>query len=101
MLIRYPAGVVRVRAIAWTMFVLSVLAIFFCVYSFLFFAWLTATPLTPAQLARAQWDAYVWLALAGVSLVAAIIALIFAIRLSRRKVAKGFDVIISGGPAAG
>jgi hypothetical protein len=82
---RYPAGVAGVRAIAWIIFVLSVLAIFFCGYAFLFWAWVTATPQTPAQLARAQYNANVWLRLAALSLVAAVVALIWAIGLGRRK----------------
>ena len=91
-----------VRAIAWVIFVLSLLATFFCGYAFLFWAWVTATPLTPAQLARAQYNAYVWAALAVASLVAAVIALVWAIRLGRRKLPGGFDVVPSGGgPPAG
>jgi hypothetical protein len=91
-----------VRATAWIIFVLSVLAILFCGYAFLFWAWVTATPLTPAQLARAQYNANVWLGLAALSLVVAIVALVWAIRLGRRKVLSGFDVVQgSGGPAAG
>jgi ammonia channel protein AmtB len=92
----------RVRAIAWIIFVLSLLAILFCGYAFLFWAWVTATPLTPAQLARAQYNAYLWAGLAGASLVAAVIALFGAIRLGRRRLHSGFDVVpSSGGPAAG
>jgi hypothetical protein len=88
------------RAVAWVIFVLSVLAIFFCGYAFLFWAWVTATPLTPAQLSRAQYNAYVWFGLAALSLVAAVVTLVWAIRLGRRKVLVGFDVVPSnGGPA--
>jgi uncharacterized membrane protein len=91
-----------VRAIAWIIFVLSVLAILFCGYAFLFWAWVTATPLTPAQLARAQYNAYVWFGLAALSLIASVVALDWAIRLGRRKVLSGFDVVPgTGGPAAG
>lgn len=90
------------RAIAWIIFVLSVLAILFCAYAFLFWAWVTATPLTPAQLSRAQYNAYVWFGLAALSLVAAVVALVWAIRLGRRKVLTGADVVPrSGGSAAG
>jgi hypothetical protein len=72
------------RVIAWIIFVLTVLSILFCGYAFLFWAWVTATPLTPAQLARAQYNAHVWLGLAAVSLIAAVIVLIWIIRLRRR-----------------
>ena len=90
------------RAFAWIIFVLSLLAILFCGYAFLFWAWVTATPLTPAQLARAQYNAHVWLGLAALSLIAAVVALVWAIRLGRRKVLSGFDVVPrSGGAAAG
>ncbi len=76
--------VARVRAIARIIFVLYVIAIPFCGYAFVFWAWVTATPLIPAQLARAQYNANVWLGLAALSLVAAVVALIWAIRLGRR-----------------
>ena len=90
------------RAIAWIIFVLSVVAIPFCGYAFLFWAWVTATPLTPPQLARAQYNANVWFGLAALSVVVAVVALVWAIRLGRRKVLSGFDVVPgSGGTAAG
>src|SRR5215210_1721507 len=99
---RLSRGVAPVRAIAWIIFVLSVFAILFCGYAFLYWGWLTATPLTPAQLARAQYNANVWLGLAALSLVAAVVARVWAIRLGRRKVLRGFDVVPrSGGPRAG
>ena len=86
------------RAIAWIIFVLSIVAILFCGYAFLFWAWATATPLTPAQLARAQFNAKVWLGLAALSLIAAVGALVWAIRLGRRrKVLSGFDVVPGSG----
>jgi len=91
----------RVRAIAWIIFGLSVLGILYCGYAFLFWAWVTATPLTPTQLARAQYIANVWFGLAALSLAAAVLALVWAIRLGRRKRCRGFDVVpSSGGPAA-
>jgi heme exporter protein D len=87
--------------IVWTAFVLSLSAILFCSYSFLYFARVTATPLTSAQLARARYDAHVWLALVGLGVVTAIISLVLAIRLRRPKVLTDFEVLpISDGPGA-
>ena len=35
-------------------------------YTFLYFAWLTATPLTKEGLSRAQYDAYFWFAILAI-----------------------------------
>jgi hypothetical protein len=97
----YAAGVAGMRAIAWIAFALSASAILFCSYSFLYFAWLTATPLASAQLVRVRYSADVWPALAGLSVVATIVSLVLAIRLGRPKVLTGFEVLpISDGPGA-
>jgi hypothetical protein len=45
---------------------LSLVGFLWSLYAAAFFAWLTATPLTPAQLVRARYDYYVWLAVGGV-----------------------------------
>jgi ammonia channel protein AmtB len=91
----------EVRAVAWIIFVVSVLAVLFCSYTYLFWAWVTATPLTPPQLARAQYNAHVWLGLAAAAFVAAVVALVCAIRLGRRNVPSGFPVLPTGrGPDA-
>jgi len=84
---------VVVRAIAWTIFVLSLLAMLFCAYAFLFWAWVTATPLTPAQLARAQYNSNVWGGFAVASLVATAFALVWAISLGRQRLPRGSDVV--------
>lgn len=81
------------RAIAWIIFVLAAVAVLFCGYAFLFWAWVTATPLTAGQLARTEYNANVWLGSTALSLVVAIVALVWAIRLSRRKMLSGFDVV--------
>ena len=41
---------------------LACCGVLFCLYATLYFAWLTATPLTGAQLHRAQYDCYIWFA---------------------------------------
>jgi hypothetical protein len=58
----------------------------FACYSSLFFSWLTATPLTDDQRARAQYDAYAWF---GISIACwlAIVALGVFWFLSHRKLA--------------
>jgi hypothetical protein len=43
----------------------------YAAYAFLYFAWLTATPLSESQLKRAQYDAMVWLVVLVISLVSA------------------------------
>ena len=80
------------RVVVWLIFVLAVLATFYLGYLTLFWAWVTATPLSPAGLARAQRNFYFCLALTGASFVSAIVALILAARSARRKVRRGFDV---------
>ena|ERR1700722_10287986 len=74
---------------------IAVCAFLGCMYAFLFFAWLTATPLTPQQIARAQYDANVWLVLAGLSVAAGVIDLIVLFR--PRKRGRGFPVSVKNG----
>ncbi len=45
---------------SWLALALALLAALFCLYATLYFAWLSATPLTEAQLHRVQYDCYVW-----------------------------------------
>ena len=78
---------------AWLIFTLAVLAIPYFGYLTLYCAWVTATPLTPAGLARAQRNFYFCLALTGLSFVGAIVALIFAVRSACAKSRRGFDVL--------
>jgi hypothetical protein len=89
-----------VRGLAWVIFILAVAGILFCGYAYFFWAWVTATPLTPAELGRAQYNAYAWLALAGLSLVAAVVAFVFAMRQGRRKVGHGFQILSKGNDSA-
>ena len=81
---------------AWLIFVLAVLSTLFCGYALVFWAWVTATPLTPAQLARAQYNAYVWFGLAALSFATAVASLVWGLRRRRRKRASGFDVVPDG-----
>lgn len=81
------------RAIAWLTFVLSLFATLYCGYAFMFWAWLTATPLTPVRLAYAQYNAKVWLGLMAASFLGAAASLVWAIRLRTRPTPRGFDVI--------
>jgi hypothetical protein len=70
--ILYPLGMIGAAAF-------SLIAL----YETLFWGWVTATPLTEAQLARAQYDAYVWFFMfVGFGLVA-IVLLICWIRRRR------------------
>ena len=91
------------RRLAWPIFALAVLATAYSAYAALFFAWVTATPLTPPQLAQAQFYAYVWSASAATSAVVAIIDFVFIIRRRERgSHLQGFDVVTDapGDPAA-
>jgi TRAP-type C4-dicarboxylate transport system permease small subunit len=63
----------------------------FALYSSLYFAWLTATPLSAGQLARAQYDCYFWFALFVVAILLSIFVVVRIIRL-RRKMREKFPV---------
>jgi H+/Cl- antiporter ClcA len=56
----------------------STIAMLFAGYSAAYFAWFTATPSSKAQLRRAQYDTYVWFAIAVLGMI---VALILAVRL--------------------
>jgi hypothetical protein len=43
----------------------------YAAYAYVYFAWLSATPLSESQLKRVQYNATVWLAVLGLSIVAA------------------------------
>ena len=81
------------RVVAWLIVVLGILGTLYFGYVTLYWAWVTATPLTPAGLARAQRNFYFCLALTGASFVGAIVALVFAVRSARGKARRGFDVL--------
>jgi hypothetical protein len=51
-------------------FLFSVFSLFSC-YAAIFWGWVTATPLEPAQVARAQYNTYTWFGLSVASGVAA------------------------------
>lgn len=74
------------------MLVLGVLATLLCAYSCAFWSWVTATPLTPSQLARAKYNANVWLTLTALSLAISIIVVVVVVRRSRTR-ERGFDVL--------
>jgi hypothetical protein len=78
-------GMFRRHLTAWIAFGLSALSLIYCGYMFVFWAWVTATPLTPAQLSNAQYRGNAWMGLAGLSLVASIGALAFALSACPRK----------------
>lgn len=65
-------------------FVVLLVLVAYALYSYVFFAWLTATPLTAEQLKRAQYDGEVWLIVAGVGFVGIIALAIWRIRLRRK-----------------
>jgi len=80
------------RIVAWSLLLLSILGLLVSLYSAAFFAWLTATPLTPPQLARARYDFYFWLVIGGGCVCVAVICVIVLVRHGRR-VRAGFEVI--------
>lgn len=51
-------------------YLLAVPTALFCLYAAMFFGWLTATPLTPAQRDRAAYDANAWFVLFIASAIA-------------------------------
>jgi hypothetical protein len=61
-----------------------VLASGFALYASLYFAWLTATPLSAAQLARAQHDCYFWFVLFVISFLLNIFVVGKMVRLRRK-----------------
>jgi hypothetical protein len=56
----------------------------FTLYSSLYFAWLTATPLSAGQLARAQYDCYSWFAYFVISILLSIWIVVRMVRLRRK-----------------
>jgi len=56
----------------------------FALYSSLYFAWLTATPISAGQLARAQYDCYSWFAFFVVSILSSIWIAVRMVRLRRK-----------------
>ena len=89
------------RVIAWIASAVFLFVTVFCGHRFLHFTRLTSAPMTPNLVAFAQVDAYISLAFAGASVVAAIVALICALRLGRRKIVQGFEVLPADGRSAG
>ncbi len=51
----------------------SVLVMLYSAYATLYFGWVTATPLSPAQLKRAQFDCGAWLTMTVICFVTALI----------------------------
>jgi hypothetical protein len=54
----------------------------YAAYAYIYFAWLSATPLSESQLKRVQYDGAVWLAVLGFSIVAAPLLGWWRLRLS-------------------
>ncbi|HEV8607395.1 MAG TPA: hypothetical protein VGQ99_18815 [Tepidisphaeraceae bacterium] len=79
------------RAIQIAGLVLGVLFTLFSCYSYVFWGWVTATPLTPPQLKRAQFNAHAWLIL---TLLGVLISVWLIVMISRRKKeSRGFPVV--------
>jgi hypothetical protein len=76
-------GIVRMTKYKLSLLAL-ILASGFALYSFLYFAWLTATPLSAGQLARAQYDCYCWFAFFVVGVLLSIFLVLRMIRLRRK-----------------
>ena len=84
------------RVVAWLIVVVvGILGTLYFGYATLYWAGVTATPLTPAGLSRAQRNFYLYLCLAltASSFVGAIGALVFAVRSAPGKVRRGFDAL--------
>ena len=73
------------RAALWLIFALAVLASVYFGYAALYWAGMTATPVAPAWVDRAQRNVWISLALTGFSFAGAVMALVFAVRSSRRE----------------
>ena len=73
-----------IRAAAWLVFALSPIGVLWGCYAFVFFAWLTATPLAPPELRNAQDSATLWLMSPGLNLIVAVVALSVADGYRRR-----------------
>ncbi len=66
----------------------------FSLHAAAFFAWVTATPISPAELAHARWLHFLWLAAVGVCLTVFVTACVWFLKLIRREErSRGFDVI--------
>lgn len=75
----------------WVVFILSCLAGLFAFYSAAFWLWVSATPLTPPERDRVEYNYYFWLGIACASLASAIASLSVALR-KRRNPARGVEV---------
>ena len=82
------------RYAAWTILIIAVVVMGYSAYLFAFFAWVTATPVTPSQLAQAQLYANAWFMVMCVCASVAILDVVFIVgRYRRRPQSRGFDVI--------
>lgn len=72
------------RRVAIIGFVLSLLFTAFALYAVAFWAWVSATPLSPAQRSRVEYNYYVWLLLAGVGIVSTVTSAVIADRKRKR-----------------
>ncbi|MCB0338927.1 MAG: hypothetical protein KDD53_04950 [Bdellovibrionales bacterium] len=69
----------------WLILILSVLFGTYCLYAFSYFAWVTATPVSPAALERAQMLARYWGITFLVTVVAVVAVCIRLVQLFRAK----------------
>lgn len=82
-----------IRFISCAMLVLALPGLLFCLYNVAFWAWITATPVSPARLQQAQRYHYLWLSLSGLAFAIAVGCIVALIRTRRGKNHSGFEVI--------
>jgi hypothetical protein len=66
-------------------FAIFAIAAGYSAYAFLFFAWVTATPITPEQLKQAQHLASVWFFVFCASFLLAVVSVVLFIRAFRKR----------------
>ena len=81
------------RALQRTGLILGVLFSLFSCYSYAFWGWVTATPLTPAQLERAQYNAYLWLVFALLGIAISVWMIVILVR--NKKESPRFPVVMT------
>ncbi len=68
----FSLGSIRTMKKYKIILVVLILVSLFALYSAVFFGWLTATPLSPVQLKRAEYDYYCWFSLFVISFLSGI-----------------------------
>ena len=79
-----PCSVFTIRDLLWLIAIAVASCAIYCAYAFVFWAWVTATPVTAEQLVHAQSIATVWLTLTILLSAIAVALLIAAIRIAPR-----------------